>query len=100
MKEWLERVEQRNRRNQKLLSVIKEHLPQLEQRLFVMNSDYEDKIYRFYSQSAKVYGLQDSTLEAVEIFRRIGQKAETELCEDFEEIIAGGTQKKLENARP
>lgn len=85
--------------DQKLLEVVKAHLPQLEALLSQMIDIYEDGIYRFYHQSFKVYGLQDYTLRSVELFRSIGHEVEKSLCKWFEEIVAGGagTEFKLEH---
>ena len=77
--------------DQKLLTAIKERLPDLEKLLWLMNIDYEDGLYRFYYQSFKVYGLQDDTLRAVAIFQDIGQTIDKPLCVWFEEIVANGT---------
>lgn len=95
-----EHLEKLNRRNQKLLDAIKEHLPQLEQLLRVIESDYEDRIYRFYYESSKIYSLQGTTLKAVEIFKNIGQQADARLCDCFEEIILDGTGKNWKMADP
>lgn len=74
-----------------LLKAIKAHLPQLESLLFQFRSDYEDRMYRYYYQSLKVYSLQDSTMKAADLFRRIGAVNESKLCQWFEEIVVEGT---------
>lgn len=74
-----------------LLEAIKAHLPELESLLFEFRSDYEDRMYRFYYQSFKVYSLQESTMKAVDLFKRIGAVNESKLCEWFEDIVAEGT---------
>jgi hypothetical protein len=78
-------------KDQKLLESIKAHLPELEKLLFRFRSDYEDRMYRFYYQSFKVYGLQESTKDALNLFKRIGAVNESNLCDWFEDIIAAGT---------
>jgi len=78
-------------KDQILLEAIKAHLPELESLLFQFRSDYEDRMYRFYYQSFKVYGLQESTMEAVDLFKRIGAVNESKLCNWFEDIVAEGT---------
>ncbi len=78
-------------RDQVLLDAIKTHLPELESLLFQFRSDYEDRMYRFYYQSFKVYPLQESTVKAIDLFARIGAASESKLCHWFEEIVAEGT---------
>src|SRR5260370_19020266 len=89
-------LEEQLEKHRELLAAIKGHLPQLERLLFQFRSDYEDRMYRFYYNSFKVYSLQDSTLAAAELFRTIGRAVERELCAWFEEIVAGGTGLKFE----
>jgi hypothetical protein len=78
-------------RDQVLLDAIKTHLPELESLLFQCRSDYEDRMYRFYYQSFKVYSLQESTMKAVDLSARLGAASESKLCHWFEEIVAEGT---------
>ena len=82
--------------DQKLLDEIKVRLPQLEKWQSDIVYDYEDRMYRFYYQSFKVYWLQEHTLEAVELFRDIGRDVDKKLCKWFEEILAEGTGKEFE----
>ena len=82
--------------DQMLLESIKAHLPELESLLFQFRSDYEDRMYRFYYQSFKVYGLQESTMKAVNLFKRIGAVNESKLCDWFEDIVAEGTGSEFE----
>jgi hypothetical protein len=89
-------LEEQLEKDQKLLEAIKAHLPQLERLLFQFRSDYEDRMYRFYYNSFKVYSLQDSTLQAADLFRTIGRAVERTLCAWFEEIVAGGTGLEFE----
>lgn len=79
-----------------LLDAIKAHLPELETLLFEFRSDYEDRMYRFYYQSFKVYFLQDSTTRAADLFRRIAAVNGNKLCNWFEEIVAAGTGSEFE----
>ena len=89
-------LEEQLEKHRELLAAIKAHLPQLERLLFQFRSDYEDRVYRFYYNSFKVYSLQDSTLAAAELFRTIGEVVKQELCQWFEEIVAGGTGVEFE----
>jgi len=50
-------------RDQELLQAIKAQLPQLESLLLVFRSDYEDRLYRLYHRSFKVYSLQAPRLK-------------------------------------
>jgi hypothetical protein len=77
--------------DQMLLEAIKAHLPELESLLLKFRSDYEDRMYRFYYQSLKVHSLQASTMEAVDLFKRIGAVNESKLCTWFHNIVAEGT---------
>lgn len=78
-------------KDQALLEAIKAHLPELELLLFECRSEYEDRLYRFYYQSFKVYGLQKSSIKALNLFKRIGAVNQSELCNWFEDIVAEGT---------
>ena len=89
-------LEEQLERDRKLLVAIKANLPELERLLFQFRSDYEDRMYRFYYNSFKVYYLQDSTLRAAELFRTIGGAVQRELCAWFEEIVAVGTGVEFE----
>jgi hypothetical protein len=92
-----------------LFSNLKKQLPNLE-KLFKKCSDhweYEDPIYRFYHHSFKVYGLQDTTREIVEILQALSPNLE--LNPKFLSIVNEGLGKKfkpednarwLENTRP
>jgi hypothetical protein len=73
------------------LKAIKAHLPELELLLLECRSEYEDRLYRFYYQSFKVYGLQESTIKALNLFKRIGAVNQSDLCNWFEDIVAEGT---------
>jgi len=82
--------------DRKLLVSIKDHLPQLNKLLAEMIGVYEDKVYRFYHQSFKVYEMQDYTLKSVELFKSIGRQVGKNLCQWFEEIVKNGTGSKFE----
>lgn len=56
--------------------------------------DYEDKIYRFYHQSYKVFGLQGLTNEIVEALQEL--MPELNLNDDFQDIVADGTGLEFE----
>ena len=84
-------LEERLERDEKLLIAIRTHLPQLEELLFVFQSDYEDRMYRLYYQSFKVYELQYSTANAAALFKTIGDDIGRDLCAWFQEIVQAGT---------
>jgi hypothetical protein len=54
---------------------------------------YEDGIYRFYSQSFKVYHLQDSTVRIVEMLRSL--LPGSELNPWFSKVVEEGTGKSF-----
>jgi hypothetical protein len=60
----------------------------------------EDPFYRFYHQSFKVYGLQNTTKAMVELMEKIGQESEVEAATKlnpwFLEIIQEGTGKTFD----
>lgn len=87
----------RTEKNARLLASIKRGLPQLKELLDKMNGEwrYEDCVYRFYHQSFKVYGLQDHTIEIVNV---LGALADGPLDDYFLTIIAEGTGKKFEDS--
>lgn len=86
-----EYLQTRLQKDQMLLGTIKVALPELERLLVAFEAMYEDGIYRFYHHSFKVYQLQELTSQAVEIFRRIAQTNDNQLCAWFEQIVAAGT---------
>ena len=86
-----ERLQRRLQRDEKLLDAINTRLPELERMRLEFTVMYEDRLYRFYHHSFKVYSLQDTTLRTVEIFRSIAEETGNKLCEWFEQIVADGT---------
>jgi hypothetical protein len=76
-----------------LLARIKENLPELEALLADSSSHwgYEDRIYRFYHHSFKVYSLQGSTSAIVEKLQALAP--ECPLDEYFMQIVREGTGK-------
>lgn len=79
------------RLDQTLLTAIKQRLPQLEQLLKSMEADYEDRLYRYYHQSFKVYGLQEYTRHAAALFSGIGAQIGRPFCDEFQIILTEGT---------
>jgi hypothetical protein len=78
---------------QALLRAIRAALPRLLKLHNVYNShwDYEDRIYRFYYGSFKVYRLQAETKKIVRALRRLLPKRK--LTASFEAIVKRGTGK-------
>lgn len=58
----------------------------------------EDKIYRFYHESFKVYDLQQYTVEMFELIRTIGDVKASELNPLFMQIIREGTDKHFDTS--
>ena len=85
-------------RERSLLCAIKRELPALLALLDEVSDhwQYEDGVYRFYHQSFKVYGLQDSTLRVVEALRALSPDGT--LDKWFAQIIAEGTGKTFDCA--
>ena len=74
------------RLTEQLLTILKARLPEFEE-LLAKYSDhwhYEDRIYRFFHHSFKVFVLQEFTAEIVEALRSL--LPERELNRDFLEI--------------
>lgn len=86
------------KRDGRLLAKIKRRLPALKTLLRTANglSVYEDRVYRFYHQSFKVYSLQEVTLNIVEALQALAPGVP--LNRTFVEIFAEGTNKKWELA--
>jgi hypothetical protein len=81
---------------QELLKRIKAALPQLEALSEDLDHQYEDRIYRYYHGSFKVYALQTATLKIVEALK--GLCPGRPLNESFSLILKEGTgQTRLEN---
>jgi len=59
-------------------------------------NNYEEKMYRFYHQSFKVYGLQQITERGVELLKQCDPKKKKSFCTEYKEILKEGTGKKFE----
>ena len=57
---------------------------------------YEDRIYRYYHHSYKVYDLQDYTVKAKELFESLDPKEDPSLYITYLSIAANGTGKTWE----
>jgi hypothetical protein len=79
------------RREQRLLEAITAHLPALEALARGFAWSYEDRRYRFYSQSWKVYELQGFTTQAVDLLQQIAQEVEGSLHPWLTTMTAQGT---------
>src|SRR5882724_8578309 len=86
MPDPLAHIQEQLRKDQKLLDTIKVHLPALEQLVEMLEYDYEDRMYRFYYQSFKVYELQSFTTQALDVFQQIAQAIDRPLSPWFTEI--------------
>lgn len=58
------------------------------------HGEYEDRIYRFYHQSCKLFWLQDSTAQIVTELQALAP--DLPLNEWFQQIVLDGTGKKFE----
>jgi len=90
MPDPLAHVQEQLRQDQKLLDTIKVHLPALEQLVEMLEYDYEDRMYRFYYQSFKVYELQSFTTQALDVLQQIAHAIDRPLSPWFTEITAQG----------
>jgi len=92
-----ETLQKRYEKHAVLLKNIQERLPDIEEILKkVSGHSYEDRMYRFYHHSFKVYWLQELTEEMLQILRDISpndkpKPFEPEFDKFFEEIIKEGT---------
>jgi hypothetical protein len=75
-----------------LLSNIKFKMPQLLRLLETANGlSYEDRMYRYYHRSAKVYYLQELTEEIVGVLAEICPHDRDPFCDAFQLIYNEGT---------
>lgn len=74
-----------------LLRSIRRRLPRFRELTKGMNFWYEDRVYRFYHHSFKVYGLQDFTLGANVLFKEIAKENDVMLDVWFSDIVRQGT---------
>lgn len=74
-------------KSDELLHNIRQQMAALDALVEEVNSHawYEDRIYRFYYQSFKVYSLREITTKMVTVLKSLAPE-ETMLCEAFEEI--------------
>lgn len=93
MTDFQKRQEERRRLIAQLFESLKARRPELEALLAKYETQwrYEDRVYRFYHHSYKVFGLQDGTLEIVEVLRSL--LPERGLNADFQAILQAGTGK-------
>jgi len=82
-------------KDNELLVSIQQQWSELAELLDEVNSHwvYEDRIYRFYYQSFKVYSLQYETTRIVDALKKIAPTG-TSLCQIFEEIYQAGASGK------
>jgi hypothetical protein len=79
---------------QELFRRLKEELPKLEELLANCgHGGYEDRVYRFYHQSFKVFYLQDTTMEIAAKLQSLAP--DRPLNEWFVQIVQDGTGKKF-----
>jgi hypothetical protein len=78
-----------------LFANLKAALPQLQALLDKYNGDweYEDRVYRFYHQSFKVYDLQVGTTSITEALQALAP--DRKLHEWYRKIVSQGTGKKF-----
>lgn len=95
--DFIKRMEKKHAKGQVLLDNIKANLPELE-KLFntVSGHYYEDRMYRFYHQSFKVYDFQSITEDMIKLFHKITphQKGDDNLYKlnrYYETIVNQGT---------
>ncbi len=81
---------------QKLLVNVKNKHAELEELLEQVNDHwvYEDKIYRFYHHSFKVYRLQDTTKKIVDTLQSM--LPERKMNKWFKQIVSEGTNKTFD----
>src|SRR6266705_5157344 len=74
-----------------LIQGIKQYKPRLESMMQGMSGHwtYEDPVYRYYHQSFKVYEVQETTRQGVDLLKRL--LPERTLNSDFARIVADGT---------
>ena len=92
--------EARQLASQQLLVNIKAALPELQALLEKVSGHwtYEDRVYRFYHQSFKVYALKDVTKNLVATFESLAPE-DCSLNEWFVEIVTEGTTQQFEMRR-
>lgn len=80
-----------------VFEALKAKLPELKTLLGRIRDHwvYEDRIYRYYHHSFKVYGLQDTTQEIVDLLQSLAPP-EVTLNKMFMEIVEEGTGKAFE----
>jgi hypothetical protein len=86
------------RKDNELLTNIKNKLPELEELLVKVNGEwnYEDMIYRFYHQSFKVYYVQGLTENIVALLKSL--MPDVPFNKWFAQIIEEGTKKSFESS--
>ena len=94
--EWEKYYSQKRVLEKKLLNNVKINKSALEDLLKEINDHwvYEDKVYRFYHHSFKVYGLQSATKKIVDTLQSL--LPEREMNKWFNQIVIEGTNKTFE----
>ena len=85
-------LEEKQRLEKILLQNLKEKLEEIRSLVETVSSHwgYEDPIYRFYHRSFKVYPLQETTEQIVELLMDLAPKG-VSMNSLFEEIFKSGT---------
>jgi len=100
---WKKEQRDHVRKMNALLKNIKKNMPELEKMMESATDhwDYEDKVYRYYHHSFKVYWVQDITKSIVKLLSKISpHKDKTKFCNLFQVILdegCSGLEFKLEH---
>ncbi len=79
-----------------LLLNMRQQVPELRRVLEDVNSEwcYEDRVYRYYNQSFKVFDLQNATREMSDVLAAIAPEGRP-FCELFSQILQQGTGREF-----
>jgi hypothetical protein len=89
-------LEEKKRLEGILLLKMRQHAPDLRRVLENVNSEwcYEDRIYRYYHQSLKVFDLQNATRDMADALAAIAPEGRP-FCRLFDEILQQGTGRQF-----
>ena len=89
--DWDKIFAESDKKRDKLFKNLMKYSKEVEDLRERIEHPYEDRIYRFYHHSSKVYWVQDYTINIIKLLKKINPHKDKHFCTFFTEIIMDGT---------